>query len=202
MDLDAALWLKQRPNLFSVCSWFINWCKERVSPALADSLSEQPVLLVLLVKEFGKHLFSSGKPLYVLRRLVVMVQKQVFGARSFISPGWELIQKWEDLEPPSHRIPIPPALVRAMAVTALQWNWGRFACAVLISFFGIARPGEVLRAFRSDLVLPSDLMSDEDSPAFLQARSPKPRRKGPDPARHCPRTLGHRSFGVLLQRLQ
>ena len=69
----------------------------------------------------SKNLENTFKPLYVLRHLVVFIKKQVTGARFYSSPCWELIQKWEELEPAVRRVPIPSALLRAMAVVSFIW---------------------------------------------------------------------------------
>lgn len=161
-----------------IWKWFEKWCLERVNPASFESALRQPALLSLLVREFGRFLFVQGKSLYVLRHLVVLVQKQVLGSRAFMGVCWDLIQKWEELEPPIHRIPVPVSVVRAMTCISLHWGWRRFAGSVLSSFFAIMRPGEFLRAIRRDLVLPSDLLRNEEVPVFLRVREPKSRRRG------------------------
>ena len=158
--------------------WFINWTQESLSEEAVDSLTRNPMLLSLLVKEFGCFLFKEGKPLYILRHLVVLISKQVFGIKPYLTPCWEVLSKWEELEPVIHRTPLPLAVLRAMIVVALHWNWNRFAGCLAISFFGITRPGEVLRAFRSELSLPSDRLMTGSAPVFLKIREPKSRRRG------------------------
>ena len=144
------------------------------------------MLLSLLVKEFGCFLFKEGKPLYILRHLVVLISKQVFGIKPYLTPCWEALSKWEELEPVIHRAPLPLAVLRAMIVVALHWNWNRFAGCLAISFFGITRPGEVLRAFRSELSLPSDRLMTGSAPVFLKIRAPKSRRRGGARIQHAP----------------
>ena len=168
-----------------VWSWFFNWVVEQTSEAAAKNLTAEPATLHVLLAEFGKHLFSSGKSQYVFRHLVVYVQKSVFNVRPFLSSCWDLLQKWEILEPPIHRVPIPSSILRAMAVLALHWNWNRFACCICISFFGITRPGEVLQARRRDLVLPSDLGDDASATVFLRIVDPKSRRRGRGRTQHA-----------------
>ena len=88
------------------------------------------------------------------------------------------MQRWEEVEPPTHRVPIPGSVVRAMASIAIHWRWWRFAGCILGAFYGIMRPGEILRAYRSDLILPADLLNDPSGPAFIRIRQPKSRRRG------------------------
>lgn len=180
-----------------VWSWFVRWVTEQSSATVAKSLTSEPTTLHVLLAEFGKHLFSTGKSQYVFRHLVVYVQKNVFNARPYLNSCWDLLLRWETIEPPIHRNPIPSIVLRAMAVLALHWNWKRFACSICISFFGITRPGEVLQARRRDLVLPSDLGDNEPDVAYLRIVEPKSRRRGRGRVQHA--SLTDPSVIVLLE---
>lgn len=50
-----------------------------------------------------------------------------------------------------------------MVVLAICWKWPRFAGSLALAYFGILRPGEVLRARRRELVLPEDLNHEAGS---------------------------------------
>ena len=165
--------------------WFCLWLTDKVGDEVAGSVRSSPALLCLMVREFGDHLYSHGKSLYLLRHLVVLVQQEVFGARSYISCCWDRIKRWEVIEPPRHRVPLPCSVLQAMVTLATLWGWKRFACTLCISFFGITRPGEVLRARRVELVLPVDLMSAETTKAFLQVSEPKSRRRSSGRIQHA-----------------
>ena len=165
--------------------WFRDWCLERISAEAFSSAVRSPALLCTLVKEFGHFLFREGKSLYILRHLVVIVQKQIIGARPYIHICWDVVQRWEEVEPPTHRVPIPGSVVRAMASIAIHWRWWRFAGCILGAFYGIMRPGEILRAYRSDLILPADLLNDPSGPAFIRIRQPKSRRRGGGRVQHA-----------------
>lgn len=82
-------------------------------------------------------------------------------------------------------MPIPGSLLRAMVSLALAWKWPRFAATICISFFGITRPGEVLRASRRDLVLPRDVLLENENPAYLRILDPKARRRGKQRVQHA-----------------
>ena len=176
-----------------MCIWWTivpSLCNPRFGSGLKNGVWRESILLLSnqlcasrrfsasWCESSARFLFVQGKSLYVLRHLVVLVQKQVLGSRAFMGVCWDLIQKWEELEPPIHRIPVPVSVVRAMTCISLHWGWRRFAGSVLSSFFAIMRPGEFLRAIRRDLVLPSDLLRNEEVPVFLRVREPKSRRRG------------------------
>ena len=92
-----------------IWKWFLTWAGESLTPEALESLTRDPMTLSVLIKEFGCHLFKEGKSLYVLRHLVVLVSKQVLGMKPFLGPCWEIINKWEEIEPPRHRTPLPIA---------------------------------------------------------------------------------------------
>eukprot|EP00974_Lingulodinium_polyedra_P018595 1800922-Lingulodinium_polyedra.AAC.1 len=70
--------------------------------------------------------------------------------------AWDLATAWQLLEPPEHREVVPEPLAQALAVLGCFWGWYRWAAAVLLMFYGITQPIEVLAAARDDLVLPED----------------------------------------------
>lgn len=165
--------------------WFNQWLDEHLSPEAKDALIGHPATLCQLVKEFGNHLYSTGKTLHVLRHLVVYVQKNYIATRPFMSINWDLIARWEKLEPPIHRTPIPGSILRAMVVIGVLLNWKRFSGVLCLAYFGITRPGEVLRASRKDLVLARDLLLLNSEVAYLRVGEPKPRSRGKGRVQHA-----------------
>lgn len=57
---------------------------------------------------------------------------------------------------------MPATLLQAAVSVALLWNWPHFVAALLLGFHGLLRPAEFLFLKRSDLVLPRDVLSDEN----------------------------------------
>ena len=166
-------------------NWFCRWTREHLSPGAAEGLRRNPLMLCVLLKEFGNHLFSTGKTLHVFRHLVVDVQKHVLETKQFMSMNWEMIERWEVLEPPVHRIPIPGSVLRAMVCISTMLGWQRFAGTLCLSFFGITRPGEVLKAIRRDLLFPEDLLTPDSGQIFLRVGEPKSRRRGKGKVQHA-----------------
>ena len=105
-----------------------------------------------------------------------------------------MIARWEKLEPPIHRTPIPGSILRAMVVIGVLLNWKRFSGVLCLAFFGITRPGEVLRASRKDLVLAGDLLLPDSNVAYLRVGEPKPRGRGKGRVQHAsihePKVIG------------
>eukprot|EP00438_Fugacium_kawagutii_P015803 Skav230691 [mRNA] locus=scaffold2202:279688:282453:- [translate_table: standard] len=178
---------------------FHNWLSHLISPGALESAMANPSLLVLVLQQYGQHLFSSGKSLYIYRHLLVYIQQQFFGTRPFMGPCWQLVTKWEIQEPPRHRVPLPFPVLKAMLTTCLLWKWYRFAAILGLSFFGIARPGEPLREFRRNLLLPSDLLMDEQKVCYLKIEHPKTGRRGGGRVQHL--TVSDPQFIRFLEKV-
>lgn len=85
---------------------------------------------------------------------------------------------WRLLEPTVHRPPLPTVLVHAMIVLSFMLGWRRWAGVTLTAFHAPGRIGEVLRACRADLLLPSDNLYETKDRALLHVASPKSRYRG------------------------
>jgi len=106
-------------------------------------------LAVQLLKRYGIFLHSQGRGLYELRHILVLAQQSYPSLRQEMAPAWQIVK---------HRQPLQEILFRAMFSVAVCWGWKRFATLLLLGMEGIARIGELLKATRADLVLPSDLV--------------------------------------------
>ena len=164
--LQSQIWLR-----------FEDWVTEGTSAAAAASLLVEPFVLCWLVAEFGRHLYADGESLYLFRHLILAMLKRSALARQHAHVCWNLVTKWELVEPLRHRSPLPEVLLKAMVAVAILWSWHRVAGILLLAFWGIARPGEALRGLRSDLLLPCDLLLAERLVCYLKIRAPKTGRR-------------------------
>ena len=162
---------------------FVAWIKDNMGSDLFRSLWLVPGLMGAMLGHYGRHVYECGQSLFSFRHLVVYAQRMYPGFRGHLQPAWNLINRWEELEPVNHRRPLPVKMVQAMVCLALAWEWIRVGAVILISFFGCCRPGEVLGALRGHLVLPCDL-GQSDGPCFLRICKPKPGRRGMGRVQH------------------
>eukprot|EP00435_Cladocopium_sp_Y103_P073431 s469_g43.t1 len=167
-----------------VWSGFLEWIASTLSPPAARSAMAHPFLLVLLAKEYGSFLYSTGRSLYVYRHLLVFLQQNFLTVKPYMGACWTLVTTWELAEPTTHRVPLPYAVYRAMLAVALTWQWRRFAAVLALGFCGIARPGEPLSACRRELILPRDMMDDSIQVAYLKILKPKTRHRGRGVVQH------------------
>lgn len=163
---------------------FLGWLALSLSPGAIDSAMAQPHLLVLLAKQYGNFLYSSGKSLFVYRHFLVFLQQSFVTVKPYMSDCWGLVTRWEVMEPTVHRVPLPWAIYRAMLTISIGWGWFRFAAMLPLAFLGISRPGEPLAAFRSELVLPKDMLDETQQVAYLKILKPKTRRRGKGVVQH------------------
>ena len=156
---------------------FEDWVKDGTSASAVLTLLVEPFVLCWLVSDFGRLLYSNGESLYLFRHLILAMMKHAPLARQHAHVCWNLVTKWELVEQLRHRSPLPEVLVKAMVAVAILWSWNRVAGTLLVAFWGIARPGEVLRSLRSDLWLPCDLLLSERFVCYLKIRAPKTGRR-------------------------
>ena len=161
-----------------VWTTFHRWCLRYVSEEAFVSLSSQEVTIGPMVEAFGKFLFAEGQSIYILRQLVTYIQRHAPRLRGGLVEPWQLIQKWERIEPMNHRTPMPRVIYQAMVATALLWGWYKWSGICVLAFEGLCRPGEPLAAFRSDLLLSSDFVVEDPATVFLRIANPKGRRRG------------------------
>ena len=163
---------------------FSDWLNNRLSKDAVDSVLKQHGLLALVLKEYGGELYADGRSLFTYRHLIVYSQQSFVGIKPHLQCCWDLIARWEIAEPPTHRVPIPEPIAKAIMVCAILWGWRRFAAVVGIAFFGISRPGEPLKALRKHLILPADLLQENFQTAYLRVENPKSRRRGIGKVQH------------------
>ncbi|CAE7810168.1 unnamed protein product, partial [Symbiodinium sp. KB8] len=156
---------------------FVSWCRRRLSDScLVFSLC--PVLAAMALRAYGNCCFSAGKTLSGFRHTIIAAQRHVLGSKPFLHLAWEMVTRWEALEPPVHRCPVPEPMLKAIVFLADCWGMCRWASIALLSFYGLARVGEVLRCRRSDLLFPSDLLDDEAGGIFLNFKESKTAARG------------------------
>ena len=163
---------------------FQEWLAKELSPEAATQVFVCPALAVQMLRSYGVELYRAGHALYELRHLLALVQRLYPSLRAVLSPAGPLVTQWEEINPVQHRQPLPELLYRAMVAVSWMWGWKRFASILLLGFEGIARVGELLRARRGDLVLPSDLGALESAVTFLRIRKLKSMRRGKGRVQH------------------
>ena len=165
-------------------SKFWQWLVMNLGEEWARNLFLVPGLMGYMLSAYGRNLYARGDALYSFRHLMVFMQRKHPGFKGFLQPGWDLVNRWEELEPIEHRRPIPAALLRAMVSLSLLWQWKHVAGVLLVAYYGCCRPGEVLAAKRAQLVLPADL-GQQRGPCYLRILRPKPGRRGMGRVQHA-----------------
>eukprot|EP00435_Cladocopium_sp_Y103_P071851 s87_g38.t1 len=157
---------------------FLQWFQSAFPGASIDEwMAASPCLLVSALVAFGHDAFASGTPLHYYRQLLAHTQREFPFVRVHMFPAWETVSKWELLEPVQHRPPLPEPILHAMAALGLSWGWFRWTAVLVASFYSISRVGELLRARRSDVLTPKDLLDDQEK-IYIRISEPKSRRRG------------------------
>lgn len=156
---------------------FSDWVHRTFGEGSVELFLHVPAVFVKVLEAYGRVQYEAGSPLHYYRQLVAHIQREHLTCKPYITSAWQLISQWELAEPIQHRPPVPEPIVRAIAALSILWGWKRFAGAVLLTFYGIARVGEVLRSLRADLLTAQDLLADEPT-IYLKIRNPKTRNRG------------------------
>ena len=185
-ELDDVQLIRPETEALGLRAWtdYLQWVDSLLGADILANMWLVPGLMGAILGHYGRCLYERGKSLYVYRHLVVYAQRVYPGFKGHLQPAWQVIQRWEELEPVQHRRPIPYSLIQAMVAVALIWGWKRVAAVILIGFHGCCRPGEILVAKRMHLVFPRDL-SQDDGPLFLRISKPKPGRRGMGRVQHA-----------------
>lgn len=141
-------------------------------------LMDTPCILAQLLVEYGRHLYRTNRPRYWFLMAITALQRFKPDLKQSFKSVWQLNTIWMTVEPSSHRNPTPFVLAKAIAAVGLLTHNPLFAGCVVLSFFGLARIGEVLKATRSGLLLPKDMLFAVADRSFLYYDTPKSRRRG------------------------
>ena len=162
---------------------FLDWLQSQLSADTWSSVCRSPHLQVIFLRSFGNWLYSTGQAIYLFRHLIVFCQQQFPAERHQIQPAWELLHRWESLQPVTHRTPMPKPILDAVLCLSLAWGWARWAAVTALSFFGACRVGEPLTALRQDLILPEEA-GLSTAVCFLNISAPKASRRGRGRVQH------------------
>ena len=113
----------------------------------------------MALRNYGDHLYAAGEGLQKYRYTVLAAQRLTWGMKGNLGPAWELVSRWERLEPPQHRTPVPEAVLQALAVLAWFCGLERWAAVTCAAFYGMARIVEILNCTRACVLLPADHLS-------------------------------------------
>ena len=140
---------------------FSAWVRKELKLQISEATMPPQVMNTALVA-YGKFLFYSGLPKYVFAEVINATIDRFPSYRGFVGSAWQTLKKWSEAEPVERSMVMPAALFQAAISLCLLWAWPKHACALLLGFHGLLRPSEFLYLRRSDLVLPRDVLADED----------------------------------------
>ena len=130
---------------------------------------------------YGREFYQAGtgKPYSVHAETINMLSSKKPVLRRKLPGAWDLAFSWVQAEPSAHHVAMPWQVLLAMTTVALAWGWPTVAGCISLGWGALLRAGEILGAFRRDLLLPRDV-EDTIRYALLAAiHEPKTRNTGP-----------------------
>ncbi|CAE7241416.1 unnamed protein product [Symbiodinium sp. CCMP2592] len=186
LDLEAQPLLSGISRALGDRAWssFLVWLSSSVSFLPSEVFSRSPALLAMALRAYGNWLYKTGGTLHELRHTILAAQRAYLNLKPYANVVWELVSRWEHLEPPAHRVPIPLPILQALV--ALSWFSGNqaFAAITLLAYYGMGRIGEVLATTRSDLLLPADDFWGQCDHAYIRLGSSKTSTRGRGRVQH------------------
>ena len=125
---DASVDLETRPlysetsSFLGLRAWtsFLSWCARTLSFDPLPVFHSCPPLLAMALRSFGNYLYRSGGSLQTYRYAIVAGQRINWCMKGQLGPAWELVSRWEKLQPIRRRTPIPEELGGSGLVQGLQ----------------------------------------------------------------------------------
>lgn len=142
-----------------------------------EELLADPKALGQQLVAYGRDLYACLRPLGDYTETVNAVIDADRTLRRFLTPAWDLAGLWRAMEPPEHRLAMPPLILLAFVSVALAWGWPKFASLISLGWTAFLRPSEFLTARREHICLPRDSLRDEPH-AWLRIPAPKARFRG------------------------
>ena len=130
--------------------------------------------LNVLLCRYGRQLYQSGKTYNTFAETINAVATRKPVLRRSLQGAWDLGYAWVRAEPSQHHVAMPAPILCAMVSLAITWGWLHVAGCIALCWGAFLRPGELLNACRSDLLLPSDLAGSIRF-ALLSIQEPKSR---------------------------
>ena len=160
-------------------SWALASCGVSIVGMLDAVLVDSEAIATMLVA-YGKSLYHEGRPYGVYSESINAVVSQRGCLRRQLGTASDLAFSWVADEPASHHPAMPASVLLAISSLAMLWAWPVEAGIFLLTWAGLLRIGEVIGAYRRDLILPRDAAPGTFC-ALLRITTPKTRGRA---ARH------------------
>ena len=137
---------------------FISWTKQQgIPPELFEEAPLHVDSINAILARYGRSLYQSGRSYSHYSETVSALGSRFPRLRRLLQPAWDVAFQWQRMEPHVHHQAMLWQILAAVLSAALCWGWAEVAGIIALSWGGFARIGEILAAYRRDLVLPSHI---------------------------------------------
>ena len=137
---------------------FSGWCRNigvDIDVLLLHAMRNLDEINAILLR-FGRELYEAGRPYGHFAETINSVSARRPAIRRHLQACWDLAYAWVRAEPPIHHTAMPFQVLLASVSVSLIWGWPRFAGVLALTWGGVMRIGETIKAKRRDLLLPCD----------------------------------------------
>eukprot|EP00435_Cladocopium_sp_Y103_P038928 s550_g10.t1 len=178
LPADRVLRKETRSRRLQLFANFRSWLWKQHGVSLSSLMNQRPPDAELIshwLVCYGREMYGAGKSYNQYSETVNCIAMLRPLLRKQLTPAWDFAFSWLSEEPHVHHPALPVSVLLAMMTIALSWGWIYEACVLGLTWAGVLRIGEVLQAFRRDLVLPQDAAPGN---AYVLLRIADPKTRG------------------------
>ena len=125
LELEAVALVEPVTRALQARVWqtFEQWLQSELSPESAAQITLSPLLFVEVLRTYGFFLYEQGHRLYEFRHFLVVVQQMYPWMKTHMNPAWNLVTKWQWLQPVEHRRPLHVVLFQALVACGIMHGW-------------------------------------------------------------------------------
>jgi len=178
-DLErGGLTTKTRNQRTRLLLAFQMWLESSIPGYLMEELArDHQVLFAEALVEYGKRVCVARWARGAYTKTVNAVVRRFHWLKGTLSGAWQLLDTWAAMEPTAVHPPMPLLVLRAIVGTSIAWGWYHMAGLLLLAFYGLLRPCEMLSAQLCHILWPNEHLSGPH--IFLEVVEPKTRARGP-----------------------
>ena len=110
-------------------------------------------VLAMVLQEFVYDAFEKRWSIGRVRETLNGVAARYHWIRGQMSGPWRVVTTWAVKYPTTPHWPIPLFVLHALVYLAVGWDWHTVAALLLLGYYGLLRPGELIALRRQDILL-------------------------------------------------
>ena len=129
------------------------WLQGHLGVGLEHLAFNNVPVLAMVLQEFVYDAFEKRWSIGKVRETLNGVAARYHWIRGQLSGPWKVVTTWAVKYPTTPHWPIPLFVLHALVYLAVGWDWHTVAALLLLGYYGLLRPGELIALRRQDILL-------------------------------------------------